>query len=60
MTGASSIYNSPYLSDEMMENIRIFSKPPTYHRPAPKIGRNAPCPCNSGKKYKYCCLNKDA
>lgn len=24
----------------------------------PKIGRNAPCPCGSGKKYKYCCWNK--
>ncbi|MBN2689016.1 MAG: preprotein translocase subunit SecA [Gammaproteobacteria bacterium] len=24
-------------------------------RDAPKIGRNAPCPCNSGKKYKHCC-----
>ena len=23
-----------------------------------KIGRNAPCPCGSGKKYKKCCLNK--
>ncbi|QEY25173.1 hypothetical protein D0T92_00510 [Neisseria zalophi] len=21
-----------------------------------KIGRNEPCPCNSGKKYKHCCL----
>ena len=21
----------------------------------PKIGRNDPCPCGSGKKYKYCC-----
>ena len=21
----------------------------------PKIGRNEPCPCNSGKKYKKCC-----
>jgi len=20
-----------------------------------KIGRNSPCPCNSGKKYKKCC-----
>lgn len=20
-----------------------------------KIGRNDPCPCGSGKKYKYCC-----
>ena len=24
-------------------------------RQAPKIGRNAPCPCGSGKKYKKCC-----
>ncbi|MFQ5887636.1 MAG: SEC-C metal-binding domain-containing protein [Candidatus Hydrothermarchaeales archaeon] len=24
----------------------------------PKIGRNDPCPCGSGKKYKRCCLNK--
>ena len=22
-----------------------------------KIGRNAPCPCGSGKKYKKCCLS---
>ena len=25
-----------------------------------KIGRNDPCPCGSGKKYKRCCLAKDA
>jgi len=24
----------------------------------PKIGRNEPCPCGSGKKYKKCCMNK--
>ena len=24
-----------------------------------KIGRNAPCPCGSGKKYKQCCLKLD-
>ena len=24
-----------------------------------KIGRNAPCPCGSGKKYKKCCYGKD-
>ncbi len=23
-----------------------------------KVGRNDPCPCGSGKKYKYCCMNK--
>ena len=24
-------------------------------RKADKVGRNAPCPCGSGKKYKKCC-----
>ena len=23
-----------------------------------KVGRNEPCPCGSGKKYKKCCINK--
>lgn len=27
----------------------------TYRRIQPKIGRNDPCPCGSGKKYKKCC-----
>ena len=27
----------------------------TYRREEPKIGRNDPCPCGSGKKYKNCC-----
>ncbi|MFG0268323.1 MAG: preprotein translocase subunit SecA [Rhodopirellula sp. JB055] len=25
----------------------------------PRIGRNAPCPCGSGKKYKSCCMRRD-
>jgi hypothetical protein len=35
------------------------SKPPlpptTPAKPAPAVGRNDPCPCKSGKKYKKCC-----
>ncbi|MGH8679785.1 MAG: SEC-C metal-binding domain-containing protein, partial [Burkholderiales bacterium] len=30
-----------------------------YLRQAEKIGRNDPCPCGSGKKYKKCCLRAD-
>jgi preprotein translocase subunit SecA len=30
-------------------------KPETIKRDGKKIGRNAPCPCGSGKKYKKCC-----
>ncbi|MGA2143413.1 MAG: SEC-C metal-binding domain-containing protein [Bryobacteraceae bacterium] len=33
-------------------------KPESYRRPKPKIGRNHPCPCGSGHKYKRCCLGK--
>ena len=38
---------------------------PAYRKPitpiartGKKVGRNAPCPCGSGKKYKKCCLKK--
>ncbi|MCB9481696.1 MAG: YchJ family protein [Desulfobacteraceae bacterium] len=30
--------------------------PETYVREDKKIGRNEPCPCGSGKKYKKCCM----
>ena len=30
-------------------------KPEPYRRDHPKVGRNDPCPCGSGKKYKKCC-----
>ena len=30
------------------------NKPQTYRREGEKIGRNKPCPCGSGKKYKDC------
>ena len=32
---------------QRQENIKKFGNK--------KIGRNHPCPCNSGKKFKYCC-----
>lgn len=31
--------------------------PQQLKRIPPKVGRNDPCPCNSGKKFKKCCLN---
>jgi len=31
----------------------------TFIRSTPKVGRNDPCPCGSGRKYKKCCLNKN-
>lgn len=34
---------------------QITEKPATVRRDVPKVGRNEPCPCGSGKKYKHCC-----
>ena len=31
------------------------TKPDTVRRADPKVGRNDPCPCGSGQKYKRCC-----
>jgi preprotein translocase subunit SecA len=33
---------------------------PEAARSGQKVGRNDPCPCGSGKKYKKCCLAKGA
>lgn len=35
-----------------------FKKVETYRRSEPRIGRNDPCPCGSGRKYKHCCMGK--
>lgn len=39
------------------DDLYLFEEP--YVRPEPKTGRNDPCPCGSGKKYKKCCLGKE-
>lgn len=39
-------------ANEAVEKIQTKPKPV---RTGPKVGRNDPCPCGSGKKYKQCC-----
>lgn len=55
------------VAEEPLENLEddpdsLFSRlrteydfPETYRRTEPKVGRNEPCPCGSGKKFKRCC-----
>lgn len=31
----------------------------TIRKQGADVGRNDPCPCGSGKKYKQCCLTKE-
>ena len=45
------------LADHLMD-VRAYwfekSRPETVKREGPKVGRNDPCPCGSGKKFKNC------
>jgi uncharacterized protein len=57
-------YCRPFLAELSSLLHRETIKGQTTTRPAmspqshPGIGRNSPCPCGSGKKYKRCCLGK--
>jgi uncharacterized protein len=45
---------------EILHRARLAgAKPPlsSANENQPKVGRNEPCPCGSGKKFKKCCLN---
>lgn len=41
--------------DKMVSIAKQFKASKTVRRETPKVGRNEPCPCGSGKKYKHCC-----
>lgn len=46
-----------YSPNELLE-MQLENSSVKEERKKSKIGRNDPCPCGSGKKYKNCCLNK--
>ena len=53
----------PWKPEQTLEQIRRFERfygPSEPVRAEKKTGRNAPCPCGSGKKFKQCCLKKEA
>ena len=41
--------------DEDVSDVERLLHPPEPVRAAPTTGRNDPCPCGSGRKYKKCC-----
>jgi len=43
------------MSPESDPRSKTGARPLTVKREIPKVGRNDPCPCGSGKKYKLCC-----
>ena len=56
VAGLIKIYR--YFEPARRAEARDFRAPSTSRRMVPKIGRNDPCPCGSGKKYKHCCINE--
>ena len=44
---------------EVLKEIKASNRQEPIVNTKPKIGRNDPCPCGSGKKYKNCCMKKD-
>jgi len=44
----------PFMGPQTSGLSSAVSSPMVVH--TPKVGRNDPCPCGSGKKYKKCCL----
>jgi uncharacterized protein len=51
--GMNKIYH--YFEAQRLLGTEPLDKMTTFRRNAPKIGRNEPCPCGSGKKFKHCC-----
>lgn len=47
-------WNSTF-SEEKRKELYLEQKKSGTVVKGPKIGRNDPCPCGSGKKYKHCC-----
>ena len=43
------------LLQERLKRLKARPKQQKFEKPA-KTGRNDPCPCGSGKKFKQCCL----
>lgn len=42
---------------EQEDRERLLNAPKQpFIREEPRVGRNDPCPCGSGKKYKKCCM----
>ncbi|MCH5252037.1 MAG: SEC-C domain-containing protein [Lachnospiraceae bacterium] len=57
---AEWLYNLPQWEDILTEQrrkelYREQKESGTIHNENRKVGRNDPCPCGSGKKYKHCC-----
>jgi preprotein translocase subunit SecA len=51
---AESISNVTYTAPTETGEVQQYVDPQTVAADVPRVGRNEPCPCGSGKKYKHC------
>jgi uncharacterized protein len=51
--GVMGIYH--HFEAQRLLETKLYGNAATFRRTLPKIGRNDPCPCGSGKKFKQCC-----
>ena len=51
---AEAISNVTYTAPTETGEVQQFVDPQTVAPEVPRVGRNDPCPCGSGKKYKHC------
>lgn len=58
MTTMAQLLRQGYPAAEIMNIIPQQEARQRQAQPRPSAGRNDPCPCGSGKKYKKCCLAK--
>ena len=58
---SSKVKNEPKSPPRRTQNYLVSStyKSEPYLRPEAKVGRNEPCPCKSGRKFKQCCLQNE-
>ena len=54
---AGLIYIYRYFASHRRAAVQEAREGATYRRRTEKVGRNDPCPCGSGKKFKRCCEN---
>jgi uncharacterized protein len=51
--GVIGIYH--HFEAQRLLETKLYGNTTTFRRTLPKIGRNDPCPCGSGRKFKQCC-----
>lgn len=60
MTAEEANAMNEYLGRPVAKEMKVNPTAAQMARRPPKVGRNEPCPCGSGKKFKKCCLNPGA